>query len=125
MKSISRRTFLGTATLAALQPRFAIGQEGESANAKLNIALIGAGGMARAAVEDCRDENFVAFCDVDDRRCRATYRQYPYVPTFTGELCPVSEFLADSASHAQLNSNIDRNPALFSISLTMNQGVHT
>ncbi len=82
MKSISRRTFLGTATLAALQPRFAIGQEGESANAKLNIALIGAGGMARAAVEDCRDENFVAFCDVDDRRCRATYRQYPYVPTF-------------------------------------------
>ena len=39
MKSISRRTFLGTATLAALQPRFAIGQAGESANAKLNIAL--------------------------------------------------------------------------------------
>ena len=82
MKSISRRTFLGTATLAALQPRFAIGQAGESANGKLNIALIGAGGMARAAVEDCRDENFVAFCDVDERRCRATYREYPDVPTF-------------------------------------------
>lgn len=85
MRSISRRKFLattGAASLATLQPRFAIGQEGESPNDKLNIALIGAGGMARAAVEDCRDENFAAFCDVDDRRCRATYREHPDVPTF-------------------------------------------
>jgi predicted dehydrogenase len=85
MKSISRRTFLATAsaaTLASMQPRIAIGQEGESANSKLNIAFIGAGGMARAGIEDCRNENYVAFCDVDDRRCRATYSEYPDVPQF-------------------------------------------
>ena len=85
MKSTSRRTFLataGAATLAALQPRFAIGQAGESANAKLNIALIGAGGIAGAAIKGCSEEDFVAFCDVDDERAKYAYLRYPGVPRF-------------------------------------------
>jgi predicted dehydrogenase len=85
MKSISRRTFLataGAATAATLQPGFAIGQEGESANAKINIAFIGAGGMARAGTRACAQENYVAFCDVDDARASETYNQYPNVPRF-------------------------------------------
>ena len=85
MKSTSRRTFLataGAATVAALHPSFAIGQPGKSANAKLNIALIGAGGMAGAALRDCAEENFVAFCDVDDERAQYAYAQYPDVPRF-------------------------------------------
>ena len=85
MKPISRRTFLGAAgaaTWTALQPRFAIGQEGDSPNSKINIAFIGAGGMARAGTKACAQENFVAFCDVDDDRAKDTYLQYPDVPRF-------------------------------------------
>jgi predicted dehydrogenase len=82
MKSISRRVFLASMGAAAVTPRFAIGQPGESANAKLNIALIGVGGIAGSALRNCADENFVAFCDVDDERAQYAYAQYPNVPKF-------------------------------------------
>jgi predicted dehydrogenase len=72
---MNRRNFLTTAsgTLAATTaastvfPSFAIGKPGGSANSKVNVAFIGSGGwIARQPYEQgCKDENLVAFCDVD------------------------------------------------------------
>ncbi len=53
MKKENRRDFLRRgAALAAgvfVVPRFAIGKEGASANGKLNVAVIGAGGRGSAS----------------------------------------------------------------------------
>ncbi len=77
-----RRSFLkGTAgTLAAstsLQG-FAIGKPGSSANGKVNVAFIGSGGwIARQPYEQgCKDENLVAFCDVDRTHCAENMKNW-------------------------------------------------
>ena len=68
---MNRRDFLsttaGTLAAGAALPSFAIGKPGKSANNKLNIAFIGSGGwIARQPYEQgCKEENLVAFCDVD------------------------------------------------------------
>lgn len=68
---MKRRSFISrsaTALAAAgLSPSFSIGKPGISANEKLNIAMIGAGGIARMAYGSLKDENIVAVCDVDER----------------------------------------------------------
>jgi predicted dehydrogenase len=72
---MNRRHFLLTAAGAAAsgtaRPAFAIGKPGKSANGKLNLAFIGSGGwIARQPYEQgCKDENLVAFCDVDRNLC--------------------------------------------------------
>jgi len=66
---ISRRSFLKTGAAAAgswALPRFAIGQSGKPANAKLNLALIGTGGIAGVAIKAAIGENLVAICDVNE-----------------------------------------------------------
>lgn len=50
--------------------------------AKLRIALVGAGGRGRAHVKGLQSEHFAAFCDVDDERAAETYREFPDVPRF-------------------------------------------
>ena len=87
MKSapFSRRDFLKTTALAGAAvsfPSLMKGQDGVSPNNKLNIALCGVGGRGEAAVAGLADENFVAFCDVDDARASKTFNQYPDVPRF-------------------------------------------
>ena len=68
---MKRRTFLRktTQTVAASSvfPSFAIGKSGKSANEKLNVAFIGSGGWIaqQPYKQGCKDENLVAFCDVD------------------------------------------------------------
>ncbi|MEM7396291.1 MAG: Gfo/Idh/MocA family oxidoreductase, partial [Verrucomicrobiota bacterium] len=67
---MKRRTFLSTAGTAAAStvfPRFGIAQSTTSANGKINVAFIGSGGwIARQPYnQGCKDENLVAFCDVD------------------------------------------------------------
>ncbi|MGY8696978.1 MAG: twin-arginine translocation signal domain-containing protein, partial [Verrucomicrobiia bacterium] len=81
----NRRQFLqGAAAASALAtfPRFSIGKSGPSANSKLNVAFIGVGGRARTLISGLKDENFVAFCDVDDAWAAKTYSEYPTVPRF-------------------------------------------
>jgi predicted dehydrogenase len=79
---MKRRTFLGTAsgTLAASTtlPQFAIGKAGPSANSKVNVAFIGSGGwIARQPYEQgCKDENLVAFCDVDRTHCAENMKNW-------------------------------------------------
>lgn len=67
---ISRRAFLKTGAAAAgswALPRFAIGQSGKPANSKLNLALIGTGGIAGVAIKAAIGENLVAICDVNEK----------------------------------------------------------
>jgi hypothetical protein len=69
--TINRRTFLKTTAVTTagtfILPRFSIGKAGPSANSKINIAMIGAGGIARLAYDGCEGENIVALCDIDRR----------------------------------------------------------
>jgi predicted dehydrogenase len=84
LPSLSRRSFLKTASLAttaAALPSLMRGQQASSPNDKLNVAFVGVGGRAVAgSLTGLAGENFVAFCDVDDRRAADTYKKYPGVP---------------------------------------------
>ncbi|MCF3648711.1 Gfo/Idh/MocA family oxidoreductase [Synoicihabitans lomoniglobus] len=76
----SRRTFLKTGAMVAagsMLPRFATGSSGPSALHRLNVGFIGAGGVVNQALDGCRGENYVAFCDVDEDRAAGTYAAYP------------------------------------------------
>jgi len=84
-KNVSRRDFLrNSAALAAftIVPRHVLGQGQKPPSEKLNIAVIGAGGMGRANMNMVTDENFVAFADVDDVRAADTFKTWPDVPRY-------------------------------------------
>src|ERR1700722_18135478 len=81
----SRREFLRSSLAASslfVLPRFSIGADGPPPSRKLNLAFIGAGGQAEAAFSDCDGENYVALCDVDDKRAAAAYAKYPNARRF-------------------------------------------
>src|SRR5688572_11401081 len=85
---ISRRAFLKSASAASAVASFPAilrsqpAGAAQSPNNKLNLALIGVGGRGRAAVTDLKNENFVAFCDVDEVRAAQTFKEFPDVPRF-------------------------------------------
>lgn len=79
---LSRRDFLKTASLASATLAFPAILRSQSPNNKLNIALVGVGGRGWNVVQGLKDENFVAFCDVDDARAAKTYEEFPGVPRF-------------------------------------------
>ena len=84
---IKRREFLkGAAALSSLMilPSCATSKV-KRANSKLQVAIVGAGGRGRAAVDSIAassDARLVAFCDVDDARAADTYKKYPDIPRF-------------------------------------------
>lgn len=85
--SVSRRSFLKRTSLASAAavafPAILRSQPGgQSPNNRLNVACIGVGGRGRAAVDGMKEENLVAFCDVDDARAAPTYEAFPDVPRF-------------------------------------------
>ena len=69
-KLIKRRDFIKSTAMVIgssfMLPRFSIAQSAVSANSKLNIAMIGAGGIASMAYGSCFNENIVALCDVSE-----------------------------------------------------------
>ena len=81
MKNNSRRSFIknsATATAGAfVLPQFSIAQSGPSANSKLNIAMVGAGGIAYMAYPPLRSENIVALCDVDANKLLEHKEKHP------------------------------------------------
>ena len=84
----NRRQFLKTSSLLAgsafVVPRFSIGQSGQSANNKLNIAFIGVGpGQGRGNLTQMANENIVAFCDVDPAQIAKTKEKFPNARTFS------------------------------------------
>lgn len=89
MKSVSidRRSSLKV-TSAAVATGYWIAPEvaaakSRSANDQLNIACIGIGGRGAQNVGGLKQENLVAFCDVDEQRAGKTYEKYPQVQRFT------------------------------------------
>ncbi len=55
------------------------------ANDRLNVALIGVGGIGNlsiAKLKDCPMVKFSAFCDVDENRAAKGYKEFPSVPRF-------------------------------------------
>jgi len=85
---ISRRSFMGSAAAAAaftIVPRHVLGGTAHtSPSDKLNIASIGAGGMAESNIDNCAlNDNIVALCDVDDDRAAPTYEKFPDAKRYT------------------------------------------
>ena len=70
----TRRQFLAPSALASgllILPRGLHGQGKKSPNERLRIALVGVGGRGGAARSGLAEEQFVALCDVDEKRGRA------------------------------------------------------
>jgi len=81
----TRRQFLESAAAAGCAltlPSSAIGRSGGSRTGKINVAVVGVGGMGGYAVGEAAKENLVAFCDVDDARAARHYEKHPEVPRF-------------------------------------------
>lgn len=86
----NRRDFLKTSALVGAGAWVAGGTakaQNKSANGKLNIATVGAGGMAGSNIHNLQAEagdmiNFVAFSDVDHERAAGTFKKYPNVKKY-------------------------------------------
>lgn len=81
-RALSRRQFLGGATMASaafmIVPGHVLGQGGSKPpSAKLNLAGIGVGGQGGHDLSQMTDENIVALCDVDTAHAGGTFRRYP------------------------------------------------
>lgn len=79
---MNRRRFLkaGLFTTAALNlvPGGVLGLNGQtSANNRLNIAGVGVGGQGHSDLNQFKDENIVALCDVDWRHAAGSFKQWP------------------------------------------------
>ena len=78
-RAINRRHVLRRAALAGvgiLASRGAAGTEKTSPNEKLNLAFVGAGGRAAANLDQLKNENIVALCDVDEVRAGPAFARY-------------------------------------------------
>lgn len=86
MPRTTRRNFLRQATLGGAGLVVLANSRSArayAANEKLNIALIGVGGRGKWYVDVIpRQANVVAFCDVNDSKATAAYREHPEVPKF-------------------------------------------
>jgi predicted dehydrogenase len=75
----TRRQFLGVS--ASVTASLAFGARAAarkiSANEKLNIGIIGAGGRGWDNLNGVKSENIVALCDVDDERAAQAHKAYP------------------------------------------------
>jgi predicted dehydrogenase len=76
----SRREFFERSALAGVGfwiGTSALPARSQSANDKLNIGVIGAGGKGASDTDACSGENIVALCDVDEHNAAETYKKYP------------------------------------------------
>ncbi len=78
---LSRRAFVGgsASAIAAFTflPARVLGRQGPSPNSKLNIAGIGIGGQGGQDIDQVKDQNIVALCDVDWNHAAGTFKRYP------------------------------------------------
>jgi predicted dehydrogenase len=83
---VSRRGFLVSAfavTAFSLVDRHVLGGAGQiPPSEKLNLGFIGAGGRGADNLENLKDQNVAALCDVDSDRAKATFERYPRVPRY-------------------------------------------
>jgi predicted dehydrogenase len=79
---VNRRQFVRGASAAAalftIIPRHVLGSpDAPGANDKLNIAGVGTGGQGWGVLQQYRNENIVALCDVDDQRAADAFKTLP------------------------------------------------
>jgi predicted dehydrogenase len=82
LHKLSRRQFLGATTIASaafsVVPGGVLGINGAaSPNQKLNIAGIGVAGQGGQDLNQFKNENIVALCDVDWAHAAGTFKQFP------------------------------------------------
>jgi hypothetical protein len=79
--TLSRRRFVTTTAATGLfqiVPRHVLGGAGQTPpSGKLNIAVIGLGGMGSKNVLACGNENIVALCDVDHSFAAKSFKAFP------------------------------------------------
>ncbi len=79
--SLTRRQFIYStalsATATALTGCATARPRRLSANDKLNIGVVGAGGKGASDTDHCAGENIVALCDVDETQCAGQRGKYP------------------------------------------------
>jgi predicted dehydrogenase len=79
--TVSRRELVaaaGAAALFSIVPRHAVAQSKKTPpSEKVNIAGVGAAGMARADLDQLSGENIVALCDVDLRHGADGFKRWP------------------------------------------------
>jgi predicted dehydrogenase len=85
--SLNRRRFLqqaalATAGLTLVGCRTASARRKLSANDKLNIGFIGTAGQAQFSIQNLKDQNVVALCDVDSTKLAAAAKQFPAAKTY-------------------------------------------
>ena len=77
---VTRRRFVQSMSLASVG-YWATGEiapaASKSANEKINMAIVGAGGQGSANTGGVSHERIVALCDVDERRAGGAFRRYP------------------------------------------------
>jgi predicted dehydrogenase len=83
--SPDRRRFLASSLTAATGLTILPGGTlfGQSANSRLNIALIGAHGRGEAHYANLKGENVVALCDVDANHLALAAKEFPGAKTYT------------------------------------------
>ena len=80
MNTMNRRRSLKTGAFAGgalILPGLSMGKRSRSANDKLNVALIGSGGIARTCFNECDEENVVAIAEVDEVQGAPGLERYP------------------------------------------------
>src|SRR5688572_6863616 len=86
MSLISRRTFIRSASAGAAGvffiPRFTRAADGQSANNKLNIGIIGVNNQGKYNLDNVASENIVAICDVDDTFLAKTAERFPHAKKY-------------------------------------------
>ena len=85
MKLPTRRDFLKSSALGAgalAFPSITGSLTGQAANSRINLAVVGAGGMGNYAVRQGAKEHLVALCDVDDARAAGAFRNHPRARRF-------------------------------------------
>lgn len=82
----TRRDFLrksGAAASTLAFPAILRSQDGVSPSSRLNLASVGVGGKGYGDLQSIAEgNNIVALCDVDDRRARRAYQQFPDAKRF-------------------------------------------
>ena len=79
-RGISRRDLLRGALAAgafAIVSPQALSGPGQPPGRRLNLACIGAGGRGADDLEELKDQNIVALCDVDWNRAASTFQRFP------------------------------------------------
>src|SRR5690606_37835196 len=113
-RALTRRQFVSasaTATAAMLVPRHVLGGPGYVAPSdKLNIAIVGAGGMGKENAEKMLSENIVAVCDIDfpyvDRQIETKLKDSEGKPRPQGE--QLKQAFARAARYSDFRVMLER-----------------